>query len=40
MTFIIFKGVDLVMGVRIKEKQENMGADLSQHNERAYTLIE
>jgi len=28
------------MGVRLKEKDENIGVDLSEHNERAYTLIE
>ncbi|HNZ30131.1 MAG TPA: ammonia channel protein, partial [Candidatus Goldiibacteriota bacterium] len=39
-TFIIFKAIDLTMGVRLKEKDENVGVDLSEHNERAYTLIE
>jgi Amt family ammonium transporter len=39
-TFIIFKAIDLLMGVRLKERDENIGVDLSQHNERAYTLIE
>lgn len=39
-TFIIFKVIDLLMGVRLKERDENIGVDLSQHNERAYTLIE
>lgn len=39
-TFIIFKLIDLTMGVRLKEKDENIGVDLSEHNERAYTLIE
>lgn len=39
-TFIIFKAIDFVMGVRLKERDENIGVDLSQHNERAYTLIE
>ena len=39
-TFVIFKVIDIVMGLRLKEKDENIGVDLSEHNERAYTLIE
>jgi len=40
MTFIICKLVDLVMGVRVKEKDEIMGLDLTQHREGAYTVLE
>ena len=40
MTFIILKVIDLVMGVRVKEKEEAIGLDLTQHHESAYTLIE
>jgi Amt family ammonium transporter len=40
MTFVILKAVDLVFGVRVKEKDEAIGLDLSQHHESAYTLIE
>jgi len=40
MTFIIYKLVNMVMGVRVDEKEELMGLDLTQHHERAYTLLE
>jgi Amt family ammonium transporter len=40
MTFIILKVIDMVMGVRVKEKDEAVGLDLTQHHESAYTLIE
>lgn len=40
MTFVILKVIDLVMGVRVKEKDEAIGLDLTQHHESAYTLIE
>lgn len=39
-TWIIYKIVDLVIGVRATEKDEAMGMDLTQHNERAYTMLE
>jgi len=39
-TFIIFKFVDLVIGVRVDEKSEAIGLDITQHNERAYTVID
>ena len=40
VTFIIYKFVDLVIGVRVGEKEELMGLDLTQHHERAYTVLE
>ncbi len=40
VTFIIFKLIDMTIGVRIEEKEEAIGVDLSQHNERAYTLVD
>lgn len=40
VTFIIFKLVDLVIGVRVIEKHELMGLDLTQHREHAYTVLE
>ncbi|MBI5574603.1 MAG: ammonium transporter [Elusimicrobia bacterium] len=40
MTFIIFKLVDLTIGVRVTESDETMGLDLTQHREGAYTLLE
>ena len=40
VTFIIYKLVDLFIGVRVDEKAEVMGLDLTQHHERAYTVLE
>jgi Amt family ammonium transporter len=40
MTLIIYKLVDLFIGVRVDEKSEAMGLDLTQHHERAYTVLE
>lgn len=39
-TFIILKLVDLIWGLRVSEKEEVIGLDLSLHNERGYTLVE
>jgi Amt family ammonium transporter len=39
-TWILFKLVDVFIGVRVGEKDEAMGLDLTQHNERAYTMLE
>jgi Amt family ammonium transporter len=39
-TMIIYKAVDWIMGMRVKEKDEIMGLDLTQHHEHAYTLLE
>jgi len=40
VTFVIYKLVDVFMGMRVKEKDELIGLDLTQHRERAYTVIE
>jgi Amt family ammonium transporter len=40
VTYIIYKLVDLVIKVRVPEKDENLGLDLTQHHENAYTVIE
>ena len=40
VTFVIYKVIDLIMKVRVNEKEEAMGLDVTQHNERAYTVIE
>jgi Amt family ammonium transporter len=40
MTFVILKAIDMVIGLRVKEKDEVIGLDLTQHQESAYTLIE
>jgi Amt family ammonium transporter len=39
-TIVIFKVVDWIVGLRVVEKDEIMGLDLTQHNENAYTLLE
>jgi Amt family ammonium transporter len=40
MTFIIFKIVDAIIGMRVEENNEVMGLDLTQQSEAAYTVIE
>jgi Amt family ammonium transporter len=40
MSIIIYKVLDLIIGVRVSEHQENMGLDLSEHHEAAYTVLE
>lgn len=40
VTFIIYKFVNLITNVRVSEKEESMGLDLTQHHERAYTVLE
>jgi len=40
VTFVIYKLVDVFIGVRVDEKTEAMGLDLTQHHERAYTILE
>ena len=38
ITFIILKGLDAVIGLRVSEDEETEGLDLVLHNERGYTL--
>ncbi|MBN1828169.1 MAG: ammonium transporter [Deltaproteobacteria bacterium] len=40
MTWIIFKLVDSLFGIRVKKDDELVGLDLTQHNEAAYTILE
>jgi len=40
MTWIIYKIVDAVIGMRVEEKSEIVGLDLTQQSEAAYTVIE
>ena len=40
VTFIIAKVLDLIMGLRVKEQDEAIGLDNTQHKESAYTLID
>jgi Amt family ammonium transporter len=39
-TLIIYKLVDVLVGMRVGEKEELIGLDLTQHRERAYTVLE
>ncbi|MCP4131824.1 MAG: ammonium transporter [bacterium] len=39
-TFIIFKVVDALVGMRVDSREENIGLDLTQHHEAGYTLID
>jgi ammonium transporter, Amt family len=39
-TFAIYKLIDVLIGVRVEEKNELIGLDKSEHHESAYTLIE
>jgi Amt family ammonium transporter len=40
LTFVIYKLVDIFFGIRVKEKEEIIGLDLTQHHESAYTMLE
>ncbi len=39
-TWIIYKVVDAIMGMRVDAQSETIGLDLTQHNESAYTMLE
>lgn len=39
-TFILFKLVDMILGVRVDARAEQIGLDLTQHQESAYTVLE
>lgn len=38
ITYVILKVLDLIMGLRVTEESEQIGLDLSEHNERGYNL--
>jgi len=40
MTWVLFKLVDALFGVRVKKQDELVGLDLTQHHEAAYTVLE
>ena len=40
VTFILIKIVNMIMGARVNPEDEIMGLDLTQHHERAYTILE
>jgi len=39
-TLAIYKLIDVLVGVRVKAEEELVGLDLTQHHERAYTVLE
>ena len=36
-TFVILKVIDLTVGLRVSQEQEDIGLDLAEHDERAYS---
>ncbi|MCC6381634.1 MAG: ammonium transporter, partial [Dehalococcoidia bacterium] len=40
VTFALLKVLDLVVGIRVSEEEEELGLDVTQHGERAYTSDE
>lgn len=40
MTFIILKAVEFLVGLKVSDKEEVMGLDITQHEESAYTVID
>ncbi|MGH2609210.1 MAG: ammonia channel protein, partial [Tepidiformaceae bacterium] len=40
VTFVILKALDLTVGIRVSEDEEELGLDVTQHGERAYTSDE
>ena len=40
VSFVLFKIIDLVMGLRVSEHEERVGLDLTQHKETGYTTLD
>lgn len=40
LTFVLYKAVDLFLGMRVDEQGESVGLDITQHKEVAYTVAE
>ena len=40
VSFVLFKLVDLLMGLRVSEDEERIGLDLTQHRESGYTILD
>ncbi len=40
VTTILFKLVDWLVGIKVTPREENIGLDLTQHDEKAYTVID
>ncbi len=39
-TFVLFKVVDIIVGIRVNDRDEYIGLDLTQHHEAGYTVME
>lgn len=39
-TFVLFKVTELLFGLRVTKREENIGLDLTQHHEAGYTLVD
>ena len=37
-SFVLYKIVDLLVGLRVSVEEEREGLDISEHGERAYTM--
>ena len=40
VTVVLYKLIDALMGMRVSPRDEDVGLDLTQHHERAYTMLE
>jgi ammonium transporter, Amt family len=40
LSWVLFKVIDVVMGLRVDEDEERIGLDLTQHSEAAYTTLD
>ena len=40
LTYVIYKAIDMTIGLRVSDDHEAIGLDITQHNERAYTIVE
>jgi hypothetical protein len=40
MTTVILKVLDVTLGLRVKEEEEEVGLDVTQHGERGYVMDE
>jgi Amt family ammonium transporter len=39
-TAVIYKLIDMIIGLRVNDHEEAVGLDITQHDERGYTIIE
>jgi len=40
VSFLLFKLVDKLVGLRVSEHEERVGLDLTQHKEAGYTMLD